>query len=77
MTDVKFNYKSDKKFSNELWKCDSRGTAIETQSHILWCPAYQELRAGKSINSDSDLVNYITDVLKIRVNLGINKLVVF
>ena len=49
MTDVKFNFKNDKKFTNELWKCDSCMTAIESQSQILWCPAYQDLRSGKSL----------------------------
>ena len=73
MTEIKYNYKNDPKFSKELWKCDSCMSAIETQSHILWCPAYQELRAGQSMDSDADLVNYIKEVLKIREHLNILK----
>ena len=49
MTDIKFNYKNKEDYVMELWKCDSCQTAIELQSHILWCPAYQELRGGKDI----------------------------
>ena len=40
MTNVKFNYKNTKQYSSDLWKYDSCMTSIDTQSHILWCPAY-------------------------------------
>ena len=40
--------------------------AIETNSHVLWCPAYQNLREGKSLESDKDLAQYLMNVLKIR-----------
>ena len=73
MTDVKFNYKNDKQNRQELWRCDSCQTAIDTQSHILWCPSYKELRSGKDINNDRDLVNYIQNVMKIREQLNILK----
>ena len=73
MTNVKFNYKNDQNYSRELWKCDSCMSAIETQSHILYCPAYQELREGKSIDNDEDLVKYISEVFKIRDKLNIKK----
>ena len=73
MTNVKFNYKNDQNYSRELWKCDSCMSAIETQSHILYCPAYQELREGKSIDNDEDLVRYISEVFKIRDKLNIKK----
>ena len=73
MTDVKYNYKNDKDHSRQLWQCDSCLSAIETQSHILWCPAYQELREGKSLDNDEDLVQYITKVLDARQLLGVIK----
>ena len=73
MTNVKYNYKHDKGYSLELWKCDSCLSNIETQSHILWCPAYQELRTGKSLESQEDLVNYIKNVLAIREKLNLVK----
>ena len=73
MTNVKFNYKNDKKNREELWICDSCKAAIDTQSHILWCPSYKELRAGKNINNNTDLVNYIQRVMEIREKLNILK----
>ena len=73
MLDVKWNYKSDPNHAHNLWKCDSCQTNIETQNHILWCPAYADLRAGKDIKKDKDLVEYIKKVLIIRDNLNITK----
>ena len=73
MTNVKFNYKNDKNNRQELWRCDSCQSAIDTQSHILWCPSYKELRNGKDINNDRDLVSYIQNVMKIREQLNILK----
>ena len=46
---------------------------IETQDHILWCPAYHELREGKSLESDKDLIEYFGKVMKIREKLNLNK----
>ena len=73
MVDVKFNYKHDPRYTKDLWKCDSCESAIESQSHILWCPSYSDLRVGKNINNDQDLVNYIKQVMKIRDNLRLTK----
>ena len=73
MTDLKFNFKHDKKYSDELWKCDSCQTSIESQQHVLICPAYSELREGKDINNDKDLTSYIKQVMKIREKLKITK----
>ena len=73
MTNVKYNYKHDKGYSLELWKCDSCLSSIETQSHIPWSPAYQELRSGKRLEEQEDLVNYIKGVMKIRDKLNIVK----
>ena len=39
---VKFNDKNDKKNQHKLWRCDSCLVEIESQSHILHCPAYQQ-----------------------------------
>ena len=73
MTDVKFNYKHNEKYASELWRCDSCCTAIDTQSHVLWCPAYATMRQGKDLKNDMDLIGYITGVMKIRDNLKIIK----
>ena len=73
MLDVKFNYKNDKKFSSELWRCDSCQTCIESQNHVLWCPAYRELREDKDISNNKDLIEYMKKVLLIRDKLKITK----
>ena len=73
MLNFKFNYKSDPKHSACLWNCDSCQSAIETQDHILWCPSYSELREGKNLKSDKDIIEYFDKVLKIRDKLKITK----
>ena len=69
--DVKFNYSA--KYEHELWRCDSCCSAIETQTHILYCPAYSNLRSGKDLKSDEDLLEYIKKVMEIRISLKLNK----
>ena len=68
MYDVSFNYRSDPKNSADLWKCDSCMSGhIQTQSHILFCEAFADLR------KDKDLVNYMKNVLIIREKLDLLK----
>ena len=73
MLNVKFNYSHDKNHSKDLWKCDSCETSIDTQSHILWCPSYSDLRIGKNIDDDSDLIEYIKKVMSVREKLKLTK----
>ena len=73
MFNVKFNYKSDPKHSNDLWKCSSCQTSIETQDHVLWCPSYSILREEKDISNDKDLTDYLKQVLIIREKLNLTK----
>ena len=70
---VKFNYKNDQQNSRELWKCDSCQSSIETQDHVLWCPAYATIREDKDISNDNDLANYLKQVLIIRDKLNLTK----
>ena len=71
MLDTKMNYSA--KYEKEQWKCDSCRSAIESQSHLLFCPAYASLREGKSLNDDQDLIEYIQNVLQIRTKLKLRK----
>ena len=66
----KFNQSSDKSNKESLWQCRACGY-IETQSHIIHCPAYKDLREGKSLDSDEDLAEYFQKVLKVREQLKI------
>ena len=67
-TDVMMNQRSSKAHARSLWKCSECGN-IDTQSHILWCPFHAHLREGKSLDSDSDLVEYMKKVFIIREGL--------
>ena len=67
-TDVQMNQRSNKAHARNLLKCSECGN-IDTQSHILWCPFHAHLREGKSLDSDSDLVEYMRKVFVIREDL--------
>ena len=61
------------KFKADMWWCDSCESCIDSQSHILYCPAYKDLREGRSLSSDDDIVLYFREVLAIRMKLDLNK----
>ena len=69
----KLNFKNKTEYKNEKFMCDSCEREIDCHSHVLFCPAYSELREGKHLNSDSDLANYLQKVLEIRTELRLNK----
>ena len=69
MVDVKWNFKNDARYKAELWFCDGCKGAIETQSHVMHCPAYENLRVGMSPQSDKDIVEYFRKVLQIRLKV--------
>ena len=71
MLDVKFNFSA--KHEHELWECDSCCSSIETQSHLLYCPAYASLREGKDIKNDEHLISYIREVMNVRTKLNLRK----
>ena len=39
MFEAKFNYKHQQNYAEELWRCSSCLSSIDTQSHVLFCPA--------------------------------------
>ena len=49
---VKMNYKRDATFTKLLWKCQECMNQ-DTEIHLLWCPAYKELRMGMDLSSDA------------------------
>ena len=62
---VQMNYKGEPKFIKNGWKCQDCNIP-DTQDHILRCPCYQQLRVGKNLNCDKDLVEYFRRVIQIR-----------
>ena len=70
---AKFNFKNTKDYQESSWLCDSCESAISTNSHVLWCEAYRELREGLNIESDADLVKYLSKVMEIRQTLKLRR----
>ena len=73
MFQCKINFANNPKYKAEMWRCGSCETLIDSQSHILYCPAYAMLRDGKSLSCDQDIVNYFKQVLEIRMKLNLDK----
>ena len=67
MFKCKMNFLNDPKFKAEMWRCDSCRRCVDSQSHILYCPAYHQFREGKSLSSDQDIVDYFQEVIKLRM----------
>ena len=62
---VQMNYKGEPKFMKNGWKCQDCNVP-DTQDHIIRCPSYKELREGKNLDSDKDLVEYFRRIIQIR-----------
>ena len=62
--DVRMNQQSDNSNAMNIWKCSECGN-FDTQSHVIWCPYLANLREGKSLKTDEDLVAYFREVFKI------------
>ena len=76
MFKCKLNYSSNKVNVNSSWRCDGcmrvGQLSMDSQPHILVCPAYKDLRVGKSLSSIADLTEYYAQVMKIRDMLSFN-----
>ena len=73
LVEAKLNYKNKTEYKKEAYRCDSCMTAQDENTHLLFCPSYQKLREGLSLNNDSHLANYIRQVLEIRMKLRLNR----
>ena len=62
---VKMNQKSNKAYENALWKCEDCGLQ-DTNSHLLWCPGYLNLREGKDLEDDRQLCDYLHKIFLLR-----------
>ena len=72
-TNVKMNRKSDPSYAAKLWKCYGCHS-LDTQSHIIWCPAFAPLREGLDVNNDKDIVHYFQQVFRLRDDLDSKEL---
>ena len=71
--EAKLNFKQKPEYKHEKYLCDSCESEIDENTHVLFCHAYQSLREGKDLNSDSDLSDYLRKVLHIRSELRLNR----
>ena len=62
---IAMNFPSDKRYSVNLWTCPHAScSAIDSQSHLSWCPGYAHLRVGLDLDLDLDLVHYFRAVIR-------------
>ena len=66
MNELKANFKHDKKNIASGISCVACGIEEESNSHVMICDKYDDLRAGKNLKSDNDLVKFFSDVMKRR-----------
>ena len=65
LSNVKFNFQSERKFSEVLWACSCEEKMIESQFHIEKnCPKYSDLRDGLDLDDDRCLVAFFDAVLQ-------------
>ena len=62
---VKMNYKGYKSYAKDLWKCDEC-LDLDTESHLLWCKGYKELREGLDLDNNRDLCSYLQKIIQRR-----------
>ena len=66
MTELAFNFRNKPEYANNLWTCVSCHAAVDTFAHQKWCVAHADLREGRDLHCDKDLVWYISQVMKRR-----------
>ena len=73
---VKMNFMNDALFKRQMWICDgcaklscdtNSNGKLDTQQHILVCEGYKDLREGKDLDKDQDLVGYFEAVIRRRM----------
>ena len=62
---VKMNFKNDQAFSNSLWQC-RECLNQDTESHLLWCPGYLNLREDLDLNINEDLCSYLQAIFTLK-----------
>ena len=74
--EVKMNFKNKSEYKmDDRYLCDSceSESERETNTHVLFCPAYASIRQNKELNNDQHLAEYLMKVLEIRTNLRLNR----
>ena len=62
---VQMNFKGDRHFAANKWKCVSCGLA-DTQEHLLHCSGYSYLRQNKNLSNVGDMNEYFRSIIRVR-----------
>ena len=62
---IQMNYKSDIKSKENHWKFVECGKE-DSKEHLLQCEVYSNLREGKDLDDDSQLVDYFRKIINAR-----------
>ena len=73
LIEAKCNFKNKAEYKAEKFLCDSCETEQDENTHVLYCSSYQDLRAGKDLQSDHDLACYLQKVMQIRTKLRLSR----
>ena len=73
---IQTNFKSEPTFKANKWICvgcdngtdDGKIGSLDTQAHVLVCEGYSDLRDGKTLTKDKDLVDYFAGVIRRRLS---------
>ena len=66
MIDLKAYYKGKKNYKADGYKCSQCNVGVETITHCLTCPGYEEERENKDLTDQGDLVKFFIKVMKKR-----------
>ena len=63
---LKANFPGDPRNRKDGMVCVGCGKTEETNSHVAECDAYSDLRVGRDLMTDKDLVGFFRDVMSRR-----------
>ena len=62
---IQTNFRGDPSYTRNKWRCVGCGQ-LDAQEHLVVCAAYANLRNGKDLKVDADLVQYFREVINVR-----------
>ena len=59
----KLNFPSDPEFRRQGYRC-SFCSAVSSQNHLRFCSRYEELRRGRNLEDEIEMIEYIADIME-------------
>ena len=66
MNEIRGNFKHDFRYKKSGVMCVACGGEEEVNSHVMVCPEYEDLRQGRDLANNNDLVYYFRKVMSRR-----------